>query len=228
MNSLPDEIIELILSFVRFPSSLYPCLLASRRFNNITQRLLSDVTFEGLSQRKRFCDIVSAKGVGGRLPEGVSKLNFGLRPCQRDLGEDTYGSAWEHRLIHNILLDITSACCYIRVLDLSGCQVHDSIFIEAIAHLTLLEGLNISHSSLKSLAVASIGGLCGSTLKYLDISGLLRFRRISSSAISEVVEKCQGLSILVANHCPDFDEEVRLSIQQDSTIRLVWSDSPMA
>jgi Leucine-rich repeat (LRR) protein len=72
------------------------------------------------------------------------------------------------------LLTIAFACPNIRSLGLSGCQLMEPTFSEALGALRELRHLDISHSSLKGSSLDAIATACGSTLRTLDISGLFR------------------------------------------------------
>ncbi|KAJ3102126.1 hypothetical protein HDU97_000768 [Phlyctochytrium planicorne] len=219
MDRVPDEIVEHILTFVRLPSSLFSCLQASKRLNIIGQRLMSDVTFESVEQRLRFSRKValesSAKPVKKEsepyvfnTANTVTKLNFGLKPSKVELDESDYGGKWEDRLVNDLLLDISKNCRNIKFLDLSGCQVAESIFEEAITNLKNLEGINISQSSLKGGALEAIRVQCFPRIKFLDISGIMRFRRIHSDYLMDLLQDCTSLTTLVACNCPDLEDEL--------------------
>ncbi|KAI8853747.1 hypothetical protein BC829DRAFT_439839 [Chytridium lagenaria] len=137
MLNFPDELIEHILAYVRLPSHLFQCLVASKRFNVITQRLLTDITFESLSQRKNFCQVVSKPS----QLQLIKKLNFGLKP-DPEKTESMYGGVWEHRIVNDVLLDML-----------------ESVFVESLSHFSGLEGLNVSYSSLKGSALVAVARL---------------------------------------------------------------------
>ncbi|KND04457.1 uncharacterized protein SPPG_00186 [Spizellomyces punctatus DAOM BR117] len=113
-----------------------------------------------------------------------------------------YG-VWEHRFVSPLLLMISHRCTHLSYLCLSGCQFGDSIFAEALAKLPELTKVDLSFSSVKWEGLQGVAQHCQKRLRWLDISGIFRFRRLRPTLVADILENCTSLSDLVINQCPD-------------------------
>ncbi|KAJ3060411.1 hypothetical protein HDU98_003608 [Podochytrium sp. JEL0797] len=129
-----------------------------------------------------------------------------------------YGSQWDHRFVSRDLLLVLSVCRNLRSLRLSGCQfprpsTHEwEAVVQALRGCTGLEVLDVSRSSLKGRGLVEVVEACGGGLRVLDVSGLFRFRRNNSSVLHKLIDACPNLLRLIANQCPDIDQEMFLAV----------------
>ncbi|TPX65713.1 hypothetical protein SpCBS45565_g04936 [Spizellomyces sp. 'palustris'] len=79
----------------------------------------------------------------------------------------------------------------------------DSIFAEALAKLPELTKVDLSFSSVKWEGLQGVAQHCQKRLRWLDISGIFRFRRLRPTLVADILEHCNSLSDLVINQCPD-------------------------
>ncbi|KAI9346602.1 hypothetical protein BDR26DRAFT_855816 [Obelidium mucronatum] len=127
-----------------------------------------------------------------------------------------YGNQWDHRFIAEELILILQSCPNLRSLNLSGCQLKLECIDTLVDSLKALpfgiQYLDLSNSSLKGWALLGIVEACRESLKVLNISGLFRFRRNNATVLYKLVESCPHLHRLIANQCPDIDQDLFMHI----------------
>ncbi|KAJ3182553.1 hypothetical protein HDU85_002652 [Gaertneriomyces sp. JEL0708] len=135
-----------------------------------------------------------------------------------------YGQ-WSHTHVSHLLMDIASRCPNLTYLGLSRCQIVPWAFSDALPLLPHLTHLDVSFSNVRGDGLLAIADNLHS-LQWLDISGILRLKRVRAKAsMPLIVKSCPKLMHLVAHQCPDFYDSVRQEcLEINPRLQLSWSN----
>lgn len=139
-------------------------------------------------------------------PEGIIKLaescvklqTVSLRRCVR-LNDDA-------------VVALATHCPYLTNLNFGGCyQLTDKSLSILASNSHYLESLNVSHTQVSDIGlVALANGICHQTLKEIHFA---HCPAVSDMSITQLIENCRLLNILIFHGCPRITETSRNALE---------------